>query len=732
MSLATKNTLAVFFFLSGFCGLLYQIIWVRLAFASFGIITPVMSVVISVFMLGLGLGSWAGGKLISSWVKKTNQSAIVFYAIAEIIIGIGGLLVPWLFDLGEQALFPMGGMGSVKYLFFSAIIITMVIFPWCVAMGLTFPFMMAFVKERDPRIETSFSFLYLANVLGAMIGAVTTAVILIELFGFSQCLFMAACMNFFIGVACLQMGKKSYLSNSDSLENTVNLKRIKNIGLEVQTKYSHLILFTTGFAALAMEVTWARAFAPVLGNKVYSFSMLLTTYLFATFAGTSLYRLHIRNNKSLSLPYLLGLSFVFSFLPIVLMDPRYAFTPETVLASIIPFSAVLGYMTPKLIDEYTCGNPESAGKTYAVNILGSILGPLIVAYFFLPTYGVRFTLILLAAPFFIFYLMHWKEHRIKVVAKLGLMTSGLVLAVISIFFNINYENPGYYNGNRLLVRDHTATVIASGTGMMKRLMVNGVDMTRLTPITKVMAHFPLSVREKKPQSALFIALGMGTTFRSMASWDISVTGIELLPSVKEVFPYFFADALDVLKDPQVNIIVDDGRRFLKRTEQKFDVISVDPPPPIESAGSSLLYSKEFYQAVRNSLSDDGIFHHWFPSGEKKILHAIVRSLDEEFPYVRSYTSINDWGVHFLASKQPFETPTAEEMAQRMPEKAKMDLVEWASGVPANEIIQKIVTREFPLLSLLDSNEDLLISDDKPFNEYYLLRRNLPENLRKYL
>ena len=141
--------------------------------------------------------------------------------------------------------------------------------------------------------------------------------------------------------------------------------------------------------------------------------------------------------------------------------------------------------------------------------------------------------------------------------------------------------------------------------------------------------------------------------------------------------------------------------------------------------------KEFYQAVQNSLSDDGIFHQWFPRSGKRIsLHAIVRSLAEEFPYVRSYTSIHDLGIHFLASKQAFETPTAEEMAQRMPEKAKLDLVEWDSEIPVNEFIKKIVVKEFPLWSLLDSNEGLYISDDRPFNEYYLLRRNLPENLRK--
>src|ERR1700693_5029119 len=103
MSLASSRNRILFalFFVSGFCGLLYQVVWVRLAFASFGIITPVISVVISVFMLGLALGSWAGGRLIEALTCRTKHSAIYFYALTELMIGIGALVVPQLFATSE-------------------------------------------------------------------------------------------------------------------------------------------------------------------------------------------------------------------------------------------------------------------------------------------------------------------------------------------------------------------------------------------------------------------------------------------------------------------------------------------------------------------------------------------------------------------------------------------------------------------------------------------------------
>src|SRR3974377_1705637 len=116
MSLLKQPLLFFLFFLSGFCSLVYQMVWTRLAFAAFGIITPVLSVVLSVFMLGLAIGSWGAGRWIGSWVKRAGISAIAFYAAAESIIGLGAFVVPRLFALGERTLLTTGQTDSAEYL----------------------------------------------------------------------------------------------------------------------------------------------------------------------------------------------------------------------------------------------------------------------------------------------------------------------------------------------------------------------------------------------------------------------------------------------------------------------------------------------------------------------------------------------------------------------------------------------------------------------------------------
>ena len=122
------------------------------------------------------------------------------------------------------------------------------------------------------------------------------------------------------------------------------------------------------------------------------------------------------------------------------------------------------------------------------------------------------------------------------------------MAAIAIFFlTKDYETQF---PQREVLRDSTATVIAAGTGMTKVLLVNGVGMTILTPITKMMAHFPLASLDHPPREVLVICFGMGTTFRSALSWGIPVTAVDLVPSVPKLFHFFHPDGAPLLASPR--------------------------------------------------------------------------------------------------------------------------------------------------------------------------------------
>jgi spermidine synthase len=332
----------------------------------------------------------------------------------------------------------------------------------------------------------------------------------------------------------------------------------------------------------------------------------------------------------------------------------------------------------------------------------------------------RHALILLSLPFFMFF---W-YCRVNLPSRrqLGFGIAALTSLVASIFLARGFEDYFYKPGAHVEVRrDYAASVVSVGDGRNKRLLVNGVGMTRLTPITKFMAHLPLAFHKGTPASALIVCFGMGTTYRSALSWDIDTTAVELVPSVKEAFGFYFTDADRFIRHPKGKIIIDDGRRYLKRTSEKYDVMVIDPPPPVEAAGSSLLYSKEFYDVAKQHLKPYGVLQTWVPQ-DIAVAAAALRSVCDSFPHVRYFSSVEHWGLHVLASMEPIDKCTPAQLALRMPVAAKKDLLEWASGQDLHSYLDVVLSHEYALHDLLELNPGTRITDDQAYNEYFLLRR----------
>ena len=734
MTTAARRTLFLLFFLSGHASLVYQVVWTRMAFASFGIITPVLSVVLSVFMLGLATGSWLGGKYIRSLTQSTGRSAILFYGAAELLIGLGAFIVPRLFAGGQHLLLAAGETDSLRYLALSALVLAFAILPWCLFMGTTFPFMMAFLREQDtPRAE-SFSFLYLANVLGAMCGTFLTAVVWVELLGFRHTLWLAAAGNFIIVAISIWLGRSRPAVAAPAVK--VTLPPVVPVETTISGgSLARWLLFSTGFVAMAMEVVWTRAFSPVLKTQVYAFALVVFTYLGATFAGSWLYRRHLAVGHRWSTGTLLGGLALASLLPVLANDTRFVTTdwlqgtfevPSALLlmVSICPFCGLLGYLTPSLIDQGSGGDPDRAGRLYALNVLGCILGPLFACYVLLPNFSERCDLIILSLPILAFQFGVTRSGAAR--QRLGWSAAAVGALLLALFVTCDFETMLRRTYPRVEVRrDYAASVISFGDGMDRNLLVNGVGMTKLTPLAKLMVHLPLVFHHGPSQSALVICFGMGTSFRSALSWGLDTTVVELVPGVTGAFGYYHADAAEVLKNPRAHVVIDDGRRFLQRTTNKFDVIIVDPPPPVEAAGSSLLFSGEFYAVARQHLNPGGILQMWYPGGEFLTTQAAVRSAVASFPYVLCFGSMARSGLHILASEQPFGPIDIPQLTARLPESARRDLLEWYANSGASNFLPQTIANETPLSRILNADTNIAVTDDLPYNEYFLLRKLHP-------
>ncbi len=736
-----KHWYFIFFLVSGACSLVYEISWLRLASADFGITTPMVSIVLSVFMGGLGLGSWLGAIATRRCENLSGAQILRRYAALELAIGISGLVVvpilSWTRLISERVQ-NAAHLSSFGLYALAGILVSITLLPWCTAMGATVPFVMAAIgKTLGHESKRSFSFLYVANVLGALVGTLAPAFVFFELFGFERTLIGTALVNALLAATVLLVSWSAAVAPGTR---SITTQHADSMGQPriARSAVSLWLLFVTGFVTMALEVVWIRQFTPYLGTMVYAFALILASYLLGTFKGSRVYR-HWNRSESpatgVRVWVLLGFC---ALIPLLTADPsvcevlRFPLAQLVILLAIAVFSGMAGFVTPMLVDEWSEGDAERGGKAYGVNVLGCIVGPIASGFLLLPLIGVRGSTVVLAVPLFAAAILAVvspetfaggrKAGRVSMAGFVALVATCAVLLVTS--------TKGFAElfPQRVVKRDYTATVVATGSGMRKQLLVNGVGITSLTPITKMMAHLPLALLSHQPRSGLAICFGMGTTFRSMLSWGIDTTGVDLVPSVPAMFGYYFSDAPQLVKRPNAHIVIDDGRRFLERSEQRYDVIVIDPPPPVPAAGSSLLYSREFYTLAKAHLAPKGILAQWLPAGDVAVQASVAKAISESFPYVKVYESIEGWGWHFLASEQPIPDTPAEVAVSRMPRSAIADMLEWGPYRTPQLQFQAVLSRRIQIQSLIEKDPSIPpLSDNRPINEYFLLRDTLPRS-----
>jgi spermidine synthase len=708
----------VFFLISGFCGILYELVWLRLAMAQYGVTTPIVSIVLSAFMGGLGIGSLGAGMLIRRYGHKIKFPPLWLYAGSELVIGISALAVPCELITGHRILSHFASsteFSSVTFSLISGVCIALTLVPWCALMGATIPLAM-FAVRSDPRLQSrrSFSFLYVSNLLGAMLGAILPLAI-IEFHGFHFTLMVGMLLNFLIALSAFALAQAQRARSEIATELNVPVISGSNQGILA-------VLFMTGLTSMGMEVIWIRLYTPFIGVMVYSFALILVVYLGSAFLGSFVYRSFSRNPESKTWVPLAALSLL-AVLPLFASQPGHMNFLVRVLLGIAPFSAAVGYLTPQLIDLWSNGDADRAAHAYAVNVLGCILGPLLAGFILLPLTSERWSLFLFAAPWILIGSSNFLQ-RYSSAAVWKKRIAAICFLTLTLFATLKPKaHESIYPGH-ILLRDNTATVIAAGHGVSSVLLVNGVGITTLTPTTKVMAHLPLAFLDHSPESVLVICFGMGTTFRSSLSWGIHVTAVDLVPSVPKLFWYYHPDAPELLRSPLARVVIDDGRRYLDRTPDKFDLITIDPPPPLSAAASSLLYSKEFYAVAKKHLKPHGILEQWLPSysGDPLLRSSIAQAIKLSFAHVRAFRSIEGWGVHLLVSDWPIPQRTAQDLAGKLGANAATDFVEWGPEATPLDQFNLLLNNEFNVDSIVAVSPTApVLHDDRPTNEYFAVR-----------
>ena len=546
-NLSSKRLLTSFlFFISGFSGLIYQVLWTRQFKFLLGSSIVSISIIVAAFMSGLLIGSWWIGKRIS---RNKVGNELKFYGYLELIIGIYGIALLFLLPY-TKGLFSFFGEPSVHFNYFKLIFDIFLTFLFLVfptaAMGATLPLLINYFTKKEGDFRKTISHFYSINALGGAIASLVAGFYLIRYFGVNGSVWVAILLNLAIGLIAVIVSLKDKTVNVDSeLEKKVVIKETSNW----LTKSVLITSFLTGFIAIAYEVLWIRCLNYIVNNSTYTFSIILFVFLLGIALGSMIVSYFKRiKNQIFAIAILQGLLSI-SGLLIIYLFYEFAYTNTfsdwflqsdsdtpiwyqtiglnvsfSVLVFLLP-SIFMGMTFPLLSDLYykskKIGSGEAISKVYVVNTLGSILGALIPVFVFIPLLGsIKATLYLLAGINLIITLYYLYSSKIgkripiiiAVVFCFGFLlfstkSNNVLASLENVVEDSKKDTPLFYKEGVM------ATVkVYKLENKYKALSINGVTIASESFKTKerTIGHLPFFT-ERKINNVLAVGLASGST-----------------------------------------------------------------------------------------------------------------------------------------------------------------------------------------------------------------------------
>ncbi len=662
----------VLFFLSGACGLVYQVVWSRILTEVFGATVVAVGTVLAAFMTGLALGSWALGKL-----GDRSDRPLRIYASLEIGIGLtalastllmgrAGTLNVWMHEALAGSPLLLGGVRLV-----AAFVLVMA--P-TVLMGATLPVLSRYFIGRLAEVGSSLSSLYAVNTAGAVAGALAAGFLMIGAYGVHRSIYLAVVANLGIGLVAWVVSKRPIGAAPRAVEGpTAGLEDRALPAGGRDPAESRLLLWAfafSGFASFGYEVLWTRSLVHLLGNSTYAFTMMLTAFLSGIALGGYLVRflvdrmsdrmrwfawvqMLIGGSSAIALPALFGIvhsqalqAFVgrtsdelgILMLSRFLVSLLVMLVPATLIGATFPLAGRIYLLDLRRTS-------SDVGKVYAVNALGNVLGALAPGAVLLPLFGVQRGILLLAALNASIGLFILARRSDRLPALRHALPVGFVLAAALLArFPLGLQFPSQFQtpADRVLfyregLSGTTKVLLDPGTGE-KRMSIDGIVIGgtgRTDYKQQILAHLPKLLLADYSSE---LTIGVGSAVLAGESGRHRslerIVGVEIEPSVIEGAAYFTEENHDVLNDPRTSIVVDDAANYLRAHAERFDIISADEKTADNYASNGFSYSREYYGLLREHLTPRGLVIQWIPSELPPDQYRMVlRTFATAFPHV---------------------------------------------------------------------------------------------------
>jgi len=620
---------------SGFAGLGYQIVWTQQSALWLGHESASVLAVVAAFFGGLA----AGALTLGSRIEKSAHPAR-WYAGCELVIALWSLvLAVAMARVSTWMLRLTGVQPSPLWQWMVAFVGTfLLLLPATAAMGATLPAMER-VAARLSREGRSIAPLYASNTFGAVMGVLAIAFWLVPELGLLRTAGVCVALNLLCALASLKL-----LSSAVDRVARADTKRLAG------SQYTVLAsLAVTGFLGIGYEVLVVRVLSQVEENTVYTFAMLLATYLTGTSAGAAGYqrwlvrrfcasRLDVGLLYALAFACLAGTASLWAaqYVKILALQTfgtsmAAALAAESVVALIAfgPATFVMGATFSHLGNRAVeCG--ISFGRALGVNTLGAAMAPLVFGVLVLPALGAKYSLLLISLGYLL--LAAWRGWKRPVAwVPVGAVLAVAYLAPPLAFIDVPAGGRvvSYREGVMAAV-----SVVEDAEGVA-RLRIDNRQQEGSSATFRVDARQALLpvLLHPAPKHALFLGLGTGVTATAATSDPaLEVDAVELLPEVIAASGHFTRALQDGEPNPRLHLIAADARRYVRATDRRYEVIVSDNFHPARS-GSGSLYTVEHFDAVRTRLADGGVFCQWLPLHQLDIetLRSIVQSFLAVYP-----------------------------------------------------------------------------------------------------
>lgn len=739
----TYPVLLALFFLSGACGLVYQVVWLRKLSLVFGTTTFAVSAVISSFMAGLGLGSYLSGRHLAH-----RGRALRLFGAMEVGVGLYALLLPWLLEAVERSFTrAVAGLGLTVYgesLLKLGLSFAVLLLPTSL-MGATLPLLAEHTVERFGHLGTRVGRLYALNTFGAAVGCFVAGFAAIPALGVSGTTWAAAALNFTVGALAIALGGGTPAAGpATRVEDAAPPALYANETL----RWAIVAFAISGFAGLGLEVAWTRLITLIFTGTTYAFTTMLAVYLLGIAAGSLAFgRIADRSPDPLRLFGMLEIAIGVSVLataPLFARGPRWVVHLTTALgggwlaeaaakfavgaALLILPTFLFGTTFPvvsRIAARSLAGLGATVGRLYAANVAGGIAGGVAAGFVLVPALGTDLTLRVLCGALLALGLVLVVASPVATARARGLAAAavavGALLAVITGFSDVSQaiHRQWLQPGERVsFYREGAeATVWVAESRTAKRILVNGSQATGThlagISINRLQGVLPF-LFERLPRRVLAICFGSGTTFGTVSEFPgARVDGVEIAPQVIQAAGRFRRENYDVLRNPRFHLHLDDGRNFLLKSRDRYDAITMEPMHPAKT-GVVNFYTTDFYALCRAHLEPGGVLSQWVPlyNLQPSDVRMLYRSFTESFPHVLAFLYSHD--TFLVGSDRPLDLSAARFLGRMPSARLRQDLAALALDSPAHMLSTFFMGRD-AMARFAEGAP--VVTDDRPLVEF---------------